>query len=88
MHIIHEVLAWIERDLLYIAVHYRFGLGKPGCTLLDFTLSAFSPPEALVARHRPIRPGKEPTMEMSMRLNVLVMVFSFGFIGAIVLGML
>jgi len=27
-------------------------------------------------------------MEMSMRLNVLAMVFSFGFIGAIVLGML
>jgi hypothetical protein len=31
---------------------------------------------------------KESTMEMTMRLNVLATILSFGFLGAIVLGML
>jgi hypothetical protein len=32
--------------------------------------------------------GKEATMELSMRLNVLAALLSFGFIAAIVIGMI
>jgi len=35
----------------------------------------------------PARPAKEATMDMTLRLNVLMALLSFGFIAAIVLGM-
>lgn len=35
----------------------------------------------------PVRPAKEATMDMTLRLNVLMAFLSFGFIAAIVLGM-
>ena len=58
--------------------------------------AAIRPPSLAVMRSHLMRathetgvaPGKEPEMQMSMRLNVLAMVFSFGFLAAIVFGML
>ena len=67
-----------------IALHNVFCLAT-AARLLSVAIRAHVP---LREVHETGVRRKEQAMQLSMRLNVLAMIFSFGFIGALVLGML
>jgi hypothetical protein len=73
----------LYRRATIIAAHKLFFLSSVNSSL--YGRSAGSAPRRA---KRPDRPAKEASMELKTRLNVLAAIMSFGFLAAIVLGMI
>jgi hypothetical protein len=72
------------RPVNYIALQHRFPLAKREYQTLMSVHTCAVKAQNRVTGHA----GKEATMELRMRLNVLAAIMSFAFLAAIVFGMI